>query len=653
MKNLTNKFKLYFFLFILFVALSVQTYIQTIENKNISVSGKNITDTFNTFKLTQFLKSNVTEVSLIANSSIINSRQGKISEENLSKIADLKQKIASNFEQIYSKTQNADDEKIISEIKLRNDNLFKIIEVDLRQSVENFASQNIFEEIEKKISNEDNAILGLISKYNEKYNSLLGTYEAKISESIYNHKLVIIYNQVFLVLILFPIYLTIVTKLLKSLNSVTKNISILSRGQSNIIIDNLGNNEIGNLNKELLVLKNKTIDLFKLNQMVDSVPINILMLDTNNNFEVNFTNKTSLDTLKKLENQIPISIDKLNNLGIGAFFKDSSAVINLISSDENLPYQTQVSLGNEYIELKFSAVYDQENNYIATLVIWNLITKKKQISENFQSSIGSIVDSVKSSSDNLSYGSKGLIQSTDLALTDVRSTLDFASRANDSVLSVSKAAEQLNSSIKQISENINKNSEIVSTASEKASEADYKIKILEETSVKVGDVVELIRDIASQTNLLALNATIEAARSGDAGRGFAVVANEIKILADQTDKATQEISEQIDMMKTASRDTVFALVEISKIIHEIKSLTTSIVDSIIEQSKSTSDIATNAAYASESTYAVSEKMTEIKNVSEKTRDFANRIIDVSSELNTLSHKLSNASSGFILQIEKI
>lgn len=653
MKNVTIKFKLYLFLLILFVALSVQTYIQTVENANISKSKNNITESFENFSSTLEIKSHISELALIASDITTGNAMGTGSEKKFQKISAIKNKIDGNIINLYKKIEDKKSEKLISNIKESFTKLFKIVEIDLKEAVESYELAYNLRSLDSKIEKEVRNIQDLISKYIEIEQQKLNVSEKNIDESITNHRDVIIYNQIFLIVILFPIYLYIVTKLLGNLKGVTRNINILSKGESHIEVNNLTNNEIGHLNRALLVLKDKTTDLFKLNQLADSVPINIMMLNIKQDCEVSFANKTTEETLKFMASYLPIDAKKALKNCLDYFYTDPRNIKIIISDPDNLPYSDKIRINDEIVELKFSPVFDQEGSYLGPLLIWSRITKKKEISDNFENSIGSIVESVKTSSENLSLGSRGLIQSSDKALNSITQTEDYANKAKESVASVSDAADALSSAIKQISDNISKNSEIISTASEKAEEADHKIKILEETSIKVGDVIELIRDIASQTNLLALNATIEAARSGEAGKGFAVVANEIKILADQTDQATQEISEQINMMKNASKDTVNALLEISKIIHEIKAFSEAIVVSVVKQSNSTEEIAQNAQQASENTSSVSKRMQEIKDFSSRNRDFADKIIDVTSELNTLSNKLSTASTNFILQIEKI
>ena len=131
--------------------------------------------------------------------------------------------------------------------------------------------------------------------------------------------------------------------------------------------------------------------------------------------------------------------------------------------------------------------------------------------------------------------------------------------------------------------------------------ADEMVQGLDATAQKIGEVVELITDIAEKTNLLALNATIDAARAGDAGKGFPVVATEVKNLADQTANATEETSSQINGIQTATQYSVGVIKQITGTITEINQISTAISDAIQEQSSATQEIAQNAARAADGT----------------------------------------------------
>ena len=183
-------------------------------------------------------------------------------------------------------------------------------------------------------------------------------------------------------------------------------------------------------------------------------------------------------------------------------------------------------------------------------------------------------------------------------LTDTaRSTADLSAQsagasenASEHVRSAASASDELSQSISEITRRVQESNEISAEAVRQAEATDQRIAQLSEAGARIGDVVKLITSIAEQTNLLALNATIEAARAGDAGRGFAVVAQEVKTLAGQTAKATDEISNQIASMQLATEESVAAIKAISQTIERISGIAGSISAAVEQQKSATHNI---------------------------------------------------------------
>lgn len=188
-----------------------------------------------------------------------------------------------------------------------------------------------------------------------------------------------------------------------------------------------------------------------------------------------------------------------------------------------------------------------------------------------------------------------------------------ANNANSGVQTVASAAEELSASISEINRRIEQSMVMTSKAVAGARQTDTVVQALAEGATRVGQVVRLISDIAGKTNLLALNATIEAARAGDAGKGFAVVASEVKSLANQTAKATAEITQQIDQNQMAMQQAVTAIQGISEIIVEISQATTAIATAVQEQNNATAEIARSAALAAKNNTHVEQIMQGVRN----------------------------------------
>ena len=227
-----------------------------------------------------------------------------------------------------------------------------------------------------------------------------------------------------------------------------------------------------------------------------------------------------------------------------------------------------------------------------------------------------------------------------------------AGNASHAVDAVAAGAEQLSSSIREISEQVTKSTSIAHKAVEEAEATNARIQGLAQAANKIGEVVELITDIAEQTNLLALNATIEAARAGDAGKGFAVVASEVKNLANQTGKATEEIAAQIGGIQSATQEAVEAIGGIGGIISEINEITTTIAAAVEEQSAATANISENARHAASGTQDATTNIGDVsstaeesaqhsREVQESAEEVRGRVQSMQATLDTIMHAVSD------------
>jgi methyl-accepting chemotaxis protein len=274
----------------------------------------------------------------------------------------------------------------------------------------------------------------------------------------------------------------------------------------------------------------------------------------------------------------------------------------------------------------------------------------QKLANEFESSVGVIVQGVAGASTEVEASADTLAEQSSRAKNTAENVASTSTQAASNVQTVAAAAEELSASIIEISNQVDQSTQIAGRAVVDSERANSMIQGLAESAQRIGEVISLITEIAEQTNLLALNATIEAARAGDAGKGFAVVASEVKTLASQTGKATEEISAQIGDIRDATQNAVKAINDITNTINEINSITTTVASAVEEQGTATQEIARNIEQAAQGTQRVSSDMSSILDVAQSSGESAADMQGAARELSEQAEKLRSQVDHFINEV---
>ena len=422
----------------------------------------------------------------------------------------------------------------------------------------------------------------------------------------------------------------------------------IAGGDATAVVSDRGRrDEIGQMAEALEGLRATVNRAFAQGQMIEQLPAAVMSADPNDGFRMTYMNVESNRLMESLRQVLPVAPDALLGQSMDVFHKNPEAQRAILADPSRLPHTARIKLGEEVLELRVSAIRDAGGSYSAAMLTWNLVTEKVRLANTFETEVGAVVAAVAESAARLQQSAVTLSGTAATSGEEAAAVAAAGGQAQGDVQAVAAAAEEMASSVSEISRQVGEAAQVAGRAVAETRATDATVQGLSEAAARIGDVVRLIGDIAGQTNLLALNATIEAARAGEAGKGFAVVASEVKSLAGQTAKATEEIAAQIGQMQQATSQAVAAIRGIGATVERTSEIATAIAAAVEEQGAATQEIARSASQVADATQTVAQRIEGVRGAAQATGQAAGAMRDDSGALADQAKQLRQKTDSFL------
>ncbi|KXJ53743.1 MAG: histidine kinase, partial [Thalassospira sp. Nap_22] len=416
------------------------------------------------------------------------------------------------------------------------------------------------------------------------------------------------------------------TTVLRNLRAFAGAMTSISNGDTNVNLPNVGNDEIGEMKKALIALRESVRQALILQNMVENTPTMTAMILPDG--KLSYLNASAQEYLGGTT--ATISGDFLN---LGSEFQAK------LANPNNLPFTEIIQTDRGYLDILAAPVRDKDNVLLGTMLAWNDVSEREESKiavTELMAEVARVAQSVTEQSEGLLSLASELTNQSENTVQQSGGALDVSREAASNTRNVATAVEELSSSIAEINRQATEASTVTGRAREEAEESQRNIGSLEKASSEIGSIIDLINDIAHRTKLLSLNATIEAERAGELGKGFAVVANEVKSLADQTASATGQIGDLTAAIQEEVQKAAHSISTVGEVIHQVNDIQSTITQSVDEQRRATGEISENVQRIAAGAGSMDEMITFVNDGAQSTGRSAH-------DLNTASHNLSEVA----------
>jgi methyl-accepting chemotaxis protein len=405
--------------------------------------------------------------------------------------------------------------------------------------------------------------------------------------------------------------------------------------------------EIGQIASALDDMRGSVGEAFARGQMLEQLGVGIIMADPATDFRIGYVNPKATEQMRLVESCLGASPTALVGGRLASLHPTFAALQQKLTEPRHLPHTERVALGGEVFAIMAMAIKDRHGNYVGPMLMVETVTAEARLAQQFDREVGSVIEAVAVSAAQMKSSAASMTDAAQTSRRDAEAVAETSGRAGLDVQAVAASAEELAASVSEITRQVSEGAGVAKSAAGEAQAADATVQGLAVAAQKIGEVVRLISDIAGQTNLLALNATIEAARAGEAGKGFAVVASEVKQLANQTAKATDDIASQIAGVQGATEKAVLALRSVSGTIGRLNDVTAAIAAAVEQQGAATQEIARNAALVASSTSSVAERIVDVRGAAMRTGEAAGEVMSAAEQLAARAAELKEQSKTFL------